>query len=48
MTHYAEVIVDLSEPTKSLREASPDVWAGFGQLHNAAMADGALSTKTKG
>jgi AhpD family alkylhydroperoxidase len=47
MAHYAEVIADLSEPTKSLREASPDVWAGFGQLHNAAMADGALSTKTK-
>jgi AhpD family alkylhydroperoxidase len=47
MTHYAEVIAELGEPTKSLREASPDVWAGFGQLHNAAMADGALSTKTK-
>lgn len=47
MTHYAEVIADLSEPTKSLREASPDVWAGFSHLHNAAMADGALSTKTK-
>jgi len=47
MTHYAEVIADLSEPTQSLREALPEVWAGFGQLHNAAIVDGALPSKTK-
>ena len=47
MSHYAEVIAELSEPTKSLREAVPEVFAGFGQLHNAAFAEGALSTKTK-
>ena len=47
MSHYAEVISELSEPTMSLREAVPEVFAGFGQLHNAAFAEGALSTKTK-
>ena len=47
MSHYAEVIAELSEPTTSLREAVPEVFAGFGQLHNAAFAEGALSTKTK-
>jgi AhpD family alkylhydroperoxidase len=47
MGHYASVIADLSEPTRSLRDASPEVWAGFGQLHQAAVADGALSAKVK-
>jgi AhpD family alkylhydroperoxidase len=47
MGHYAGVIAELSEPTRSLREASPEVWAGFGQLHNAALADRALSAKVK-
>jgi AhpD family alkylhydroperoxidase len=47
MAHYADVISELSEPTRSLRDASPEVWAGFGQLHKAAVADGALSAKVK-
>jgi AhpD family alkylhydroperoxidase len=47
MGHYAGVIAELSEPTRSLRETSPEVWAGFGQLHNAALADRALSAKVK-
>jgi AhpD family alkylhydroperoxidase len=47
MGHYAEVIGELSEPTRSLREAIPEVWAGFGQLHKAAVADGALPAKVK-
>lgn len=46
-TRYAEVIEQLKEPTRSLSEASPEVWAGFGQLHKAAVADGALSAKVK-
>ena len=41
MGHYAEVISELSEPTRSLRDASPEVWAGFGQLHKAAARRGA-------
>ena len=47
MGHYAEVITSLVEPTTSLRAATPDVWAGFGQLHHAAVADGALPARTK-
>ncbi|HVM51828.1 MAG TPA: carboxymuconolactone decarboxylase family protein [Acidimicrobiales bacterium] len=47
MGHYSEVITDLMEPTASLREATPEVWAGFGQLHKAAVADGALPARVK-
>jgi AhpD family alkylhydroperoxidase len=47
MGHYHDVVNDLREPTKELRTAIPGVFAGFGQLHDAAFAEGALSTKTK-
>ena len=38
MGHAHDVIDDLRSPTRSLRQASPDVWAGFGQLHQAVFA----------
>lgn len=44
---WAEVIAELREPTRSLRQAAPGAWAGFGQLHDAAMADGALPARVK-
>jgi len=44
---YRDVVTDLRDPTRSLRTASPEVWAGFGQLHQAAVADGALPAKVK-
>jgi AhpD family alkylhydroperoxidase len=47
MTSYADVIAELNEPTQSLREMSTDVWTGFGQLHHAAVADGALPARIK-
>lgn len=47
MGNYANVIDELKEPTRSLRDASPEVWAGFGQLHQAAVADGALPARVK-
>ena len=47
MGHYAEVIAELGEPTRSLREASSEAWAGFGQLHKAAVAEGALPATVK-
>ena len=47
MGHYRDVVSDLKEPTRSLRQASPEVWNGFGQLHQAAVADGALPAKVK-
>ena len=47
MGHGNDVITELREPTRLLRRAAPEAWAGFSQLHDAAMADGALSNKTK-
>lgn len=47
MGTYSDVIHDLREPTRSLRHASPDLWAGFAKLHEAAVADGALSARVK-
>ena len=47
MGHAHDVIDELRGPTRSLRQASPDVWAGFGQLHQAAVADGVLPAKVK-
>lgn len=47
MGHYREVAGDLRVPTRSLRTASPEVWAGFGALHEAAVADGALPARIK-
>lgn len=38
---------ELSEGFGRLRNANPDVMAGFGKMHKAAVADGALSAKTK-
>jgi AhpD family alkylhydroperoxidase len=47
MSHYRDVITELKEPTRSFRRATPDVWAGFAQLHQAAVAEGALPAKVK-
>lgn len=47
MGHYGEVIKALAEPTRSLRAATPETWAGFGQLHSVAVADGALPARVK-
>lgn len=45
--HYHQVAADLRQPTRDLRRAIPDTWAGFAQLHQSAMAEGALPTKVK-
>jgi AhpD family alkylhydroperoxidase len=42
-----EVLDELRVPTRELRKVAPDAWAGFGQMHDAAMADGALSPRIK-
>jgi AhpD family alkylhydroperoxidase len=41
------VIEKLRGPTRALRQAVPDVYRGFGQLHDAAFAPGALDRKAK-
>lgn len=45
--HYHQIATDLRAPTRALRQAIPDTWAGFAQVHQSAMADGALPTKVK-
>jgi AhpD family alkylhydroperoxidase len=47
MAHHQDVIEDLRSPTRALRRAIPEAWSGFGQLHDAALRDGALSSRTK-
>lgn len=47
MTQYHQVLNDLREPTKSLRRAIPDTWAGFTALHQSAMADGVVPARLK-
>jgi AhpD family alkylhydroperoxidase len=45
--HGSGVLDDLREPAKVLRTAIPDVYAGFAAMHKAALAPGALDTRTK-
>jgi AhpD family alkylhydroperoxidase len=47
MGYGNDVITELREPTRLLRRAAPEAWAGFSRLHDAAMADGAISNKVK-
>ncbi|HEX6469021.1 MAG TPA: carboxymuconolactone decarboxylase family protein [Streptosporangiaceae bacterium] len=48
MTSYgAEVRNELRVPTRELRHAIPHVYAGYKELHDAALAPGALDAKTK-
>ena len=46
-SHGRGVQDELAPLGRNLRQAIPDVYAGFGQLHQAALADGALDTRTK-
>lgn len=45
--HGQAVLDDLSPLHRALRRAIPDVYKGFGELHHASFAAGALETKTK-
>ena len=47
MTNYHDVIDGLAGPTRELRQAAPEAWAGFGALHKAAVADGVLPARIK-
>ena len=49
MGTYREIISELKEPTRSLRSATPEVWACFGAMHqtpvthlNVTVAPGAV------
>jgi AhpD family alkylhydroperoxidase len=45
--HGKAVLSELSPLHRELRRAVPGVYKGFGELHHAAFAAGALDTKTK-
>jgi len=45
--HGATVLRELSPLHRELRRAIPEVYRGFGELHHAAFAEGALEVKTK-
>ena len=47
MTYGSTVREQLREPTRELRRAIPQVYEGYKQLHDAALAAGALDVKTK-
>ena len=47
MARHGETIRELREPTRSLRHAIPETWAGFTGLHDAAMAEGDVPTRLK-
>ena len=47
MESFTQVLEDLRTPTRELRRAIPDAWAGFGAMHGGAMADGALPARIK-
>jgi len=44
---HRAVLQELREPTRSLRHAIPDTWAGFLALHDSAMAEGEVPTRLK-
>ena len=47
MTYGKQVQDELRPHARELRRMIPDVYKGFAALHDAALAEGALDTKTK-
>jgi AhpD family alkylhydroperoxidase len=47
MTYGKQVQDQLRPHARALRQMIPDVYKGFGALHDAALAEGALDSKTK-
>ena len=47
MSHGKAVLDELSPLHRALRRTIPEVYAGFGELHQAAFAGGALDVRTK-
>lgn len=47
MSYGKTVREELRRPTRELRHAIPRVYAGYKELHDAALAPGALDTRTK-
>jgi AhpD family alkylhydroperoxidase len=47
MSYGKTVRDELQRPTRDLRHAIPQVYAGYKELHDSALAPGALDAKTK-
>lgn len=47
MPRYHDVLGEIGEPYRELRERVPDVVSGYAALHRGAMGEGALSAKVK-
>lgn len=47
MANHQHIIDELREPTRALRDAIPETWAGFAALHSHAVADGAIPGRLK-
>ena len=47
MIHPNEVLGELRQPARELRDQIPDVIGAYASMQRAAMAEGALSTKVK-
>lgn len=47
MIHPNEILGELRQPARDLREHVPDVIGGYAAMQRAAMADGALPGKVK-
>ncbi len=47
MTSAKQIQTELRPQARELRKLIPDVYRGFASLHDAALAEGTLSTKTK-
>lgn len=47
METFHDVIHHLRQPTRDLRAAIPETWAAFTELHQSAVADGALPGRFK-
>lgn len=46
-SHGKAVLDELAPLGRDLRRAIPDVYQGFGELHHASLADGALTASAK-
>ena len=47
MSEYAEIFAELAGPTRELRGAIPDVWAGFSATHQATACSSPASRSTR-
>lgn len=45
-THH-ELVESLKQPTRDLRDAIPETWRAFAELHRSAVADGVLPARFK-